>query len=230
MSRKQHTSKVRPKKFLGQHFLTDETIAGKIAGIIAGTSVDVILEIGPGTGVMTKYLLEQQTPVEVVEIDHESVAYLQAHFPDLKHNIHSTDFLTMDLAGIFAGQSIGVIGNFPYNISSQILFKVLDNKAQIPFFGGMFQKEVAQRIAAEPGSKTYGILSVLAQAYYDITYLFTVPPNVFNPPPRKTLRNSLKSFDLPDKLREDVIFARRPEQLHYTEFIELTALISNHLN
>ena len=265
MSKQNNISGVKPKKFLGQHFLKDDNIAAKIAHIIDDTNVDIILEIGPGTGMMTKYLLEQKLPVQVVEIDRESVAYLNTHFPDLKNKIHSTDFLSMDLSEVFKDQSIGIIGNFPYNISSQIVFKTLENKAQIPFFGGMFQKEVAQRITAKPGSKTYGILSVLTQAFYHVEYLFSVSPNVFNPPPkvdsgviklvrkekftlevneklfktivktafnqrRKTLRNSLKSFDLPDKLREDVIFARRPEQLHFTEFIELTAQISNYLN
>lgn len=252
---------VKAKKFLGQHFLNDLTIAEKIADSLQDSAFDMVLEIGPGMGVLTQFLLKKHTDIHVVEIDRESVTYLQSHFPKLEGKIHATDFLKMDLLTEFEGKTLAIIGNFPYNISSQILFKVLENKELVPEFSGMFQKEVAQRIAAKPGSKTYGILSVLTQAFYEVEYLFTVPPHVFIPPPkvdsgvirmkrkvnfslpideklyrevvktafnqrRKTLRNSLKSYNLSDKLKEDVIFAKRPEQLSYSEFIYLSQLIS----
>lgn len=252
---------VKAKKFLGQHFLNDLTIAEKIADSLQDSAFDMVLEIGPGMGVLTQFLLKKHNDLHVVEIDRESVTYLQIHFPKLEGKIHATDFLKMDLSTEFEGKTLAIIGNFPYNISSQILFKVLENKELVPEFSGMFQKEVAQRIAAKPGSKTYGILSVLTQAFYEVEYLFTVPPHVFIPPPkvdsgvirmkrkvnfslpideklyrevvktafnqrRKTLRNSLKSYNLSDKLKEDVIFAKRPEQLSYSEFIYLSQLIS----
>jgi 16S rRNA (adenine1518-N6/adenine1519-N6)-dimethyltransferase len=252
---------VKAKKFLGQHFLNDLTIAEKIADSLQDSAFDMVLEIGPGMGVLTQFLLKKHNDLHVVEIDRESVTYLQSHFPKLEGKIHATDFLKMDLLTEFEGKTLAIIGNFPYNISSQILFKVLENKELVPEFSGMFQKEVAQRIAAKPGSKTYGILSVLTQAFYEVEYLFTVPPHVFIPPPkvdsgvirmkrkvnfslpideklyrevvktafnqrRKTLRNSLKSYNLSDKIKEDVIFAKRPEQLSYSEFIYLSQLIS----
>lgn len=172
---------VRAKKHLGQHFLKDEHIAQNIVDAIP-PEMEQVLEIGPGMGVLTKYLsIDPQKILKVVEIDKESVAYLRAHYPEL--TIIEGDFLQMDLSGLFSDH-YAVIGNFPYNISSQILFKVLENRQQIPVVVGMFQKEVAQRIAAPPGSKTYGILSVLLQAYYDIEYLFTVHEHAFNPPPK----------------------------------------------
>ena len=252
---------VKAKKHLGQHFLKDENIAKKIADSLTEEAYDIVLEIGPGMGVLTKYLLEKNAKVYVIEIDAESVEYLKAHFLHLNERIISEDFLKVNLQKYFDDQPIAIIGNFPYNISSQIVFKTLEHRHRIPEFAGMFQKEVAQRIAEPPGSKAYGILSVLTQAFYDVEYLFTVPPNVFNPPPkvdsgvirlirkknftlpvdeqlffrvvktafnqrRKMLRGSLKSFNLSDKLREDAIFARRPEQLTVQDFISLTQKIA----
>ncbi|MDP2422904.1 MAG: 16S rRNA (adenine(1518)-N(6)/adenine(1519)-N(6))-dimethyltransferase RsmA [Bacteroidales bacterium] len=173
---------VKPKKHLGQHFLHDPNLAQKIAGSLVGTSGNV-LEIGPGTGVLTQFLLENKNiNLKAIEIDKESVAYLRIHFPELRDNLIEGDFLRTDLKEIFE-QPFSIIGNFPYNISSQILFKVLENRHMIPEVVGMVQKEVAERIAAPPGSKTYGIMSVLLQAWYDIEYLFTVSENVFTPPP-----------------------------------------------
>ena len=253
---------VRAKKHLGQHFLKDENIAKKIADTLTLKGYDTVLEIGPGMGVLTKYLLQKNVKTFVVEIDTESVEYLKTRYLNLSNNIISEDFLKLNLSSFFNDEPIAIIGNFPYNISSQIVFKTLENKHRIPEFAGMFQKEVAERICEKPGSKTYGILSVLTQAFYDTEYLFTVPPSVFNPPPkvdsgvlrltrkepftlnvdkklffsivktafnqrRKTLRNSLKTFNLSDKLREDVIFAKRPEQLSVQAFIELTQKIAS---
>ena len=180
-----HSGQVRAKKHLGQHFLKDETIAERIAKVVPLDGVKKVLEIGPGMGVMTKYLLQQDdAEVWVVEIDTESVAYLQAHYNTLSARILEEDFLQWNPKKTFGDEAFALVGNFPYNISSQIVFKVLDMRDQIPLFGGMFQKEVAERLCAHPGSKTYGILSVLCQAYYDLTYDFTVPPSVFNPPPK----------------------------------------------
>ena len=176
---------VKAKKHLGQHFLKDENIAKKIADSLKAEDYKKVLEIGPGMGVLTKYLLERKKlDVYVVEIDTESVAYLQSYFSLLRNKIFSENFLKMDLKKLFNGEQFGIIGNFPYNISTQIVFKTLENRELIPEFSGMFQKEVAERIAEKAGSKKYGILSVLTQAFYDVEYLFTVPPNVFNPPPK----------------------------------------------
>jgi len=251
---------VKAKKYLGQHFLNDENIAKKIADSLSLKGYDNILEIGPGMGVLTKYLLQKDITTFVIEIDTESVAFLKSNYPSLEGHIIEKDFLKYDLNETFKEESFAIIGNFPYNISTQIVFKMLAMRDQIPEFSGMFQKEVAQRICAKEGSKTYGILSVLAQAFYRAEYLFSVPPQVFNPPPkvesgvlkllrrenfilscneellfkvvktafqqrRKTLRNSLKSLNLSDNLREDAIFGRRPEQLSVDEFINLTLLI-----
>ena len=260
---------VKAKKYLGQHFLTDEKIAKKIANSLVDNRYQHILEIGPGMGVLTKYLLTKTKKITVIEIDRESVIYLQNTFP-LEHikldtskeklNIIEGDFLKKDITTISNQEQIAIIGNFPYNISTQIVFKTIENRKYIPEFAGMFQKEVAQRIAEKPGSKIYGILSVLTQAFYNVEYLFTVPPTVFNPPPkvdsgvirltrkkdfslpvneklffsivktafnqrRKMLRSSLKSFNLSDRLKEDPIFAKRPEQLSVQEFIILTKKI-----
>ena len=249
--------KVRAKKYLGQHFLNDEGIASDIADTLTLEGYKNVLEIGPGMGVLTKYLLKKDILTKVIEIDKESIEYLQVHYLNLSKGIINDDFLKINIQNIFNGEQFAIIGNFPYNISSQIVFKTIENRDLIPELCGMFQKEVAQRIAEKPGTKTYGILSVLTQAFYDVEYLFTVPPSVFNPPPkvdsgvirlirkedyslpidvafffkvvktgfnqrRKTLRNSLKSFQLSDKLREDAIFAKRPEQLSVHQFIELT--------
>lgn len=177
-------SKVRAKKHLGQHFLKDEQIASDIADSLSLQGYERVLEIGPGMGVLTQFLLKKDVETWVVELDGESVTWLQAHYPKLSDRILHTDFLRHDFGKHFNGEPYAVIGNFPYNISSQIVFKVLDNRERVPEFAGMFQKEVAQRIATPPGSKEYGILSVLCQAYYDVEYLFTVDENVFNPPPK----------------------------------------------
>lgn len=174
---------VKPKKALGQHFLKDLQIAKRIADTLFDYKNLPILEIGPGMGVLTQFLLEANHDLTVVELDLESVAYLEQNFPALDGKILAEDFLRLDLSKLFAGQFC-VIGNYPYNISSQIFFKVLDYKEHIPCCSGMIQKEVAERLAAGPGSKTYGILSVLLQAWYDIEYLFTVSETVFNPPPK----------------------------------------------
>ena len=251
---------VRAKKHLGQHFLNDEQIAQDIANSLTEKGYKNVLEIGPGMGVLTKYLLKKKLKIHAIEIDTESVEYLKAHYLNLANNIISKDFLKIDLSEYFGEEQVAIIGNFPYNISTQILFKTLENRHQIPEFAGMFQKEVAKRIAEKEGSKVYGIISVLTQAFYDVEYLFTVPPTVFNPPPkvdsgvirltrkenytlpvdeklfykvvktafqqrRKTLRNSLKTMNLSDSLREDTIFDKRPEQLSVQEFISLTSKI-----
>ena len=176
---------VRPKKNLGQHFLTDLSIAKRIADTVDEPFADLpVLEVGPGMGVMTQYLVEKPRPFKVVEIDRESVAYLQEHFPSLYNNIIGGDFLRMDLREVFDGQPFVLTGNYPYDISSQIFFKMLDNKDLIPCCTGMIQHEVALRMASQPGHKQYGILSVLIQAWYQVEYLFTVEPGVFNPPPK----------------------------------------------
>lgn len=253
---------VKAKKHLGQHFLKDENIAQKIANTLSFKGYNHVLEIGPGMGVLTKYLLEKDVTTHVIEIDTESVEYLKANYLNLASRIIEQDFLKNDLTQVFNDEPFAITGNFPYNISSQIVFKLLEMRGQIPEFSGMFQKEVAQRICSKEGSKVYGILSVLTQAFYDATYLFTVPPSVFNPPPkvdsgvlllkrkenfalpcdetlffkvvktsfqqrRKTLRNSLKTFNMSDNLKANVIFDKRPEQLSVSEFIELTSLIEN---
>jgi len=261
---------VRAKKHLGQHFLKDEDIAKKIANSLTGNGYDNILEIGPGMGVLTKYLLEKKSKVTVMEIDKESVDYLNDDFKKerihldtspAKFQIIEADFLKQNLSIFFKNQQVAIIGNYPYNISSQIVFKAIEYRAFVPELSGMFQKEVAKRIAEKEGSKVYGIISVLTQAFFDAEYLFTVPPSVFNPPPkvdsgvirlirkkdfslpvdeklffrvvktafnqrRKMLRSSLKSFKLSDSLKEDTIFAMRPEQLSVSEFITLTQKIA----
>lgn len=175
---------VRPKKNLGQHFLTDLGIARRIADTVDACPDLPILEVGPGMGVLTQYLATKQRPLKVVEIDDESVAWLHAHFPALSDGILPADFLRMDLYAVFGGRPFVLTGNYPYDISSQIFFKMLDNRDLIPCCTGMIQREVAQRLASPPGCKAYGILSVLVQAWYDVEYLFTVDENVFNPPPK----------------------------------------------
>lgn len=175
---------VKPKKALGQHFLTDLSVAARIASTLKDCTFPV-LEIGPGMGVLTRFLLEQHPgKVDVVEIDTESVQYLDSHFPELHGHIIEGDFLKMPLDELFSGEEFAVIGNYPYNISSQIFFKILEYKDRIPVCSGMLQREVAERLAAAPGTKARGILSVLLQAWYDVEYLFTVNENVFNPPPK----------------------------------------------
>jgi 16S rRNA (adenine1518-N6/adenine1519-N6)-dimethyltransferase len=184
---------VEAKKYLGQHFLKSEEIAAKIAGTLSYNGYKNLMEIGPGTGVLTKYLLDKPARLAALELDRESVDYLesvfkQEHAAEMAANdsfeVIQGDFLKFDVLSYFDHQPFAVIGNFPYNISSQILFKVIDLRAFVPEFAGMFQKEVAQRICAKEGNKTYGILSVLAQAFYETDYLFTVPPEVFVPPPK----------------------------------------------
>lgn len=175
---------VKPKKFLGQHFLTDLKVASNIADTVDACPDIPVLEVGPGMGVLTQYILKKDRPFKVVEIDSESVPYLQEHFPELGDNIIEADFLQLDLNTMFDGKPFVLTGNYPYNISSQIFFKMVEHKELIPCCTGMIQKEVAERMAAKPGSKTYGVLSVLIQAWYDVEYLFTVHENVFNPPPK----------------------------------------------
>jgi 16S rRNA (adenine1518-N6/adenine1519-N6)-dimethyltransferase len=174
---------VKAKKHLGQHFLTDENIARKIVEGLSFQNYNQVLEVGPGTGVLTKYLLDLPSETFVAEIDTESIDYLKIHYQKLENKHFTGDFLKINLSEIFNDQ-VAVIGNFPYNISSQILFKIIDNYQQVPEMVGMFQKEVAERTAAIPRTKDYGILTVLVQAYYDVEYLFTVHENVFNPPPK----------------------------------------------
>lgn len=174
---------VKAKKYLGQHFLKDLNIAQKIADTLSLVNYKKVVEIGAGMGVLTQFLLKKDTEVYVVEIDKESVAYLEAHYPELRGKIIADDFLKYDIAGYLRGP-FAIIGNFPYNISTQIVFKLLELRDYVPEFSGMFQKEVAERICEREGSKTYGILSVLVQAFYEATYLFTVSEGVFNPPPK----------------------------------------------
>ena len=203
--------KVKPKKFLGQHFLTDLGIAKRIADTVDACPSLPVLEVGPGMGVMTQFLAQKTRPLKVVEIDFESVRYLRDHFPTLEEGIIEDDFLTMHLDRTFQGQPFVLTGNYPYNISSQILFKMLEYKHLIPCCTGMVQKEVAERIAAKPGSKTYGILSVLIQAWYDVEYLFTVEPGVFNPPPKvrsaviRLNRNQTQDLDCDERLFRRVV-------------------------
>lgn len=184
MANKRNMEKVKAKKHLGQHFLKDEEVAKNIADTLQLKGYEDILEIGPGMGVLTKYLLEKPVRTYVVEIDNESVDYLNEHYPKLHGKIIAKDFLKYDINEVFGGKQFAIIGNFPYNISTQIVFKALELRNQIPEFSGMFQKEVAQRICEKKGTKAYGILSVLVQAFYDAEYLFTVDENVFIPPPK----------------------------------------------
>jgi 16S rRNA (adenine1518-N6/adenine1519-N6)-dimethyltransferase len=203
---------VRAKKSLGQHFLKDKSIARKIAYSLTGEGYDSVIEIGPGMGILTGFLLERNfSDFRVVEIDNESVHYLKNNFPDLTGIIRG-DFLTMDIDSYFPGK-LGVIGNFPYNISTQIFFRVLTYRDKIIEVAGMLQKEVAERICSGPGSKTYGILSVLLQAFYDVEYLFTVPETVFSPPPKvksgviRIRRNNIIRLDCDEVLFVKVVKA-----------------------
>ena len=174
---------VYPKKNLGQHFLTDLNIAQNIAGALTGVDYQNVLEVGPGMGVLTQYLLQTKHTIHAIEVDNESVNYLNTNFPKIEPNLVFGDFLKCDLAKEFPSP-LAIIGNFPYNISSQILFKTIENRNQIPEFVGMFQKEVAERVCEPPGSKAYGIISVLTQSFYDTEYLFNVNRFVFDPPPK----------------------------------------------
>ena len=202
---------VKPKKNLGQHFLTDLSIAKRIADTVDACPEIPVLEIGPGMGVLTQYLVEKPRVVKAVEIDAESVAYLYERFPKLHENILGEDFLQMDLTQIFDGKQFVLTGNYPYDISSQIFFKMLDYKDLTPCCTGMIQREVALRMAAAPGSKAYGILSVLIQAWYDVEYLFTVDENVFNPPPKvksaviRMTRNDVTDIGCDEQLFKRVV-------------------------
>ncbi|MBQ2003073.1 MAG: 16S rRNA (adenine(1518)-N(6)/adenine(1519)-N(6))-dimethyltransferase RsmA [Bacteroidaceae bacterium] len=204
-------NQVRPKKFLGQHFLTDLKIASDIADTVDACPDIPVLEVGPGMGVMTQFLLTKNREFKVVEIDRESVPYLQEHFPQLGEGIIEADFLKMDLHKVFDGRQFVLTGNYPYNISSQIFFKMLENKDLIPCCTGMIQKEVAERMASGPGSKVYGVLSVLIQAWYDVDYLFTVHETVFNPPPKvksavvRLTRNSKQTLGCNEKLFRRIV-------------------------
>lgn len=201
---------VKPKKALGQHFLKDLQVARRIAETLSDYKNLPVLEIGPGMGVLTQYLLEEGHDLTVVELDLESVDYLEQHFPALNGRILAEDFLRLDLSKLFPGPFC-VIGNYPYNISSQIFFKVLDYREHVPCCSGMIQKEVAERLAAGPGSKTYGILSVLLQAWYTVEYLFTVSETVFDPPPKvksaviRMVRNDRKELGCDEKLFKTVV-------------------------
>ncbi|MBQ8968379.1 MAG: 16S rRNA (adenine(1518)-N(6)/adenine(1519)-N(6))-dimethyltransferase RsmA [Bacteroidaceae bacterium] len=203
--------KVKPKKFLGQHFLTDLSVARRIADTVDSCPGLPILEVGPGMGVMTQFLAQKERELHVVEIDFESVRYLCEHFPGLEEGIIEDDFLTMRLERTFGGRPFVLTGNYPYNISSQIFFKMLEYKDLIPCCTGMIQKEVAERMAARPGGKTYGILSVLVQAWYDVEYLFTVEPGVFNPPPKvrsaviRLTRNAVTNLGCDERLFRRVV-------------------------
>ena len=251
---------IKPKKYLGQHFLKDSKVSKKIADSLSSKKLKTILEIGPGMGILSQHLKINKTQTFFIEIDKESIIYLNEKFPDIKKSIINQDFLKLDLTKF--EPPLGIIGNFPYNISSQILFKLIENRNKIDELVGMFQLEVAKRVCAMPGSKTYGILSVLVQAFYSAELLFSLKPHYFNPPPkvdsglirlvkkninsldcdeklffkiiktsfqqrRKTLKNSLKTFNLPNNIKEDVIFERRPETLSVDDFILLTNIIDD---
>lgn len=225
---------IRPKKHLGQHFLRDENIARKIANSLSGhDAYNTVLEIGPGTGALTKWLISDRPYQWVgVEVDDESISYLQERFREHNLNILNQDFLKLDIKECFANNSFAVIGNFPYNISSQILFKVLEFRHQIPELVGMFQKEVGVRIASAPGSKKYGILSVLTQAFYDVELLFYVSESVFDPPPKvksvviKMTRKQHKTLNCDETLFSRVVkmaFNQRRKMLR-------NALSAMHIN
>ncbi len=252
--------KVRPKKHLGQHFLTDLSIAERIAQAVTGHGgVACVLEIGPGMGVLTDFLLKNPLELYLIDIDSESIQYLYKKYPQLNDRIIEGDYLKHDLSKVLP-ERYAVAGNFPYNISSQIFFRILEERQKVTEVVCMLQKEVAKRIASPKGNKDYGILSVLLQAFYDIEYLFSVPPEVFNPPPkvnsgvirltrngtekldcneklffqvvkagfgnrRKTLRNSLKSFQLSEELKAHALMDKRAEQLDVADFVFLTQQI-----
>ena len=227
---------VRAKKHLGQHFLKDETIAKRIVDAALRDHDLPILEIGPGTGVLTKHLIEREDFI-AADIDTESIEYLKKTYPSQSDKIRFADFLQMDLSELFPGK-FAIVGNFPYNISSQIMFRVLDYRDKIELVVGMFQKEVAERIAEPPGTKAYGILSVLLQAYYDIEYLFTVEPGSFNPPPKvrsaviRLTRNKTEKLDCDEKLFKNIIkasFNQRRKMLRNSlkSFVKDDSLLTN---
>lgn len=227
---------VKPKKFLGQHFLTHLPTASAIADTVDSCPELPILEVGPGMGVMTQYLLQKGRPLKVVELDFESVAYLREHFPQMENDIIEDDFLKMHLENTFDGAPFVLTGNYPYNISSQIFFKMLEYRSIIPCCTGMIQKEVAERLAAKSGSKTYGILSVLVQLWYDVDYLFTVEPGVFNPPPKvrsavvRLTRNDKTECGCNEKLLRRIVkgtFNQRRKMLRGTLRPLLNELLQN---
>lgn len=205
---------VRAKKHLGQHFLTDKSAAKKIVDALQVTDkFDAVVEVGPGMGVLSDFLIEKKQNAWFVDIDEESIQYLQAKYPDIQERLILADFLTVPLTDLVGDRKLAIIGNFPYNISSQILFKVLEERDRVCEVVGMFQKEVAQRCIAEPGTKEYGILSVLLQAYYEIKYLFTIKAGSFNPPPKvlsgviRLSRNSVEQLGCDEKLFKQVVKA-----------------------
>ena len=257
---KPKNSLVKPKKKLGQHFLNSSEIAKKIVDCLDTKSIESVVEIGPGMGILTQHIIGLGNKTYFIEIDSESVGYLKENYPLIKNSIIEEDFLKLELSDF--KNPIGIIGNFPYNISSQIIFKAIENRTLVHTLVGMFQLEVAKRICEGPGSKTYGILSVLVQAYYETEFMFSLDPLQFTPPPkvnsgvikltrktqltlncdevfffkivktsfqqrRKTLRNSLKVFNLSNNIKEDVIFDRRPETLSVDDFVYLTNIIAN---
>lgn len=213
---------VRPKKSLGQHFLKDLQIAQRIADTVDVCPQLPILEVGPGMGVLTQFLIPKKRELKVVELDTESVTYLQEHFPEIEDNIIEYDFLKMNLNNVFDGRPFVLTGNYPYNISSQIFFKMMEYKDLIPCCTGMIQKEVAERITATPGHKSNGILSILIQAWYHVEYLFTVDEHVFNPPPKvksaviRMTRNDTKELGCNEKLFKQIVkatFNQRRKQM-----------------
>ena len=257
---KKYNSTVKPKKKLGQHFLKSSEIAKKIVDCLDCNDINTIIEIGPGMGILTNHIIKLSKNSFFIEIDNESVDYLKKEFIEIENSIVQEDFLKIDLKKFKS--PLAIIGNFPYNISSQIVFKIIENKNTVETLVGMFQLEVAERICEKPGSKSYGILSVLVQAYYKTDFKFLLEPNYFNPPPkvnsgvitlkrrkesiincdealffkvvktsfqqrRKTIRNSLKVFNLSNNTKEDVIFEKRPEALSVNDFVHLTNIIAN---
>jgi len=253
---------IRAKKKLGQHFLTDLNIARRIVETLDFTNYKRVLEIGPGMGVLSQFIISKTKDLYLIEVDKESVKYLKEKYTELKSNIIEEDFLKINLKEKLGEKSFAIIGNFPYNISSQIIFKAIENRNVVHTLVGMFQLEVAKRICETPGSKIYGILSVLVQAFYNAEFILSLDPLQFTPPPkvnsgvirltrkikptlncdeilffkivktsfqqrRKTLRNSLKVFNLSDNIKEDVIFGRRPETLSVDDFVHLTNIIAN---
>ena len=257
---KKYNSTVKPKKRLGQHFLESSEIAKKIVDCLDCNDINTIIEIGPGMGILTNHIIKLSKNSFFIEIDNESVDYLKKEFSEIEHSIIQEDFLKIDLKKFKS--PLAIIGNFPYNISSQIIFKIIENKNTVETLVGMFQLEVAKRICQKPGSKSYGILSVLVQAYYETSVEFLLEPTYFNPPPkvnsgvitlkrkkqlelkcnetlffkvvktsfqqrRKTIRNSLKVFNLSNNIKEDVIFGKRPETLSVDDFVHLTNIIAN---
>lgn len=252
--------RVKPKKFLGQHFLKDTEIAKRIVESLDTKKIKYFLEIGPGMGILTQYLLKLSIPGFFIEIDKDSAKYLNKHYPSISEKLILADFIKINLHDF--NSQIGIIGNFPYNISSQILFKVIENRQLIDQLVGMFQLEVGERICAKPGNKTYGIISVLTQAYFHTELIFKLDPSFFFPQPkvnsaviklsnkkikrldcdeklffnivkisfqqrRKTLKNSLKVFNVPNNIKEHVIFERRPETLNVEDFVLLTNIIAD---